>query len=162
MQRRQNGAERLRQQIDPAGAFEHPDRYQHGYEERNDFQDDVERFLRAVNEFVVNLQAARGRIDREETQQKRNGQDRQCIHHARKQILIRDIVRELDAENSRNESMDVNGNRERFWLVAKIDAEKRFKLFFELTGFRSNQLSRPRVTTTPFLIWFNYDLIGSP
>jgi hypothetical protein len=53
--------ERARAQIDSAGAFKHVDRHQHGDEERNDFKDDAESFLRALDELVINLEPREAR-----------------------------------------------------------------------------------------------------
>jgi hypothetical protein len=98
----QDRAEQFRQQIDSARAFEHSNRYQHRHQKRNDSQNDVERFLSPFHELVINLDPARGSVDREKTQQKRNRQDRQDIDHSRKGILQRGISRHWQSKEIRH------------------------------------------------------------
>ena len=68
MERRENRSEQTSQQVNSARAFEHADADQHRDQERNDFQDHAEPFLRTFDEFLVDLDPARGGVDRKKAQ----------------------------------------------------------------------------------------------
>src|SRR5881398_2947178 len=87
MQRRQDRRKRATQEVDPPSALKHPDRHQHCDQKRNDLQNNAKAFFRAFDKLFVNLHAARRGVEWEETEEKRNRQDRQGIHAANKNIL---------------------------------------------------------------------------
>ena len=78
----------FRQQIDSARAFKHSNGNQDRDQKRNDAQDNVKTFLRALDELLINFDPARCGIDREEAKQERNRQQRKRVHASDKSIRV--------------------------------------------------------------------------
>ncbi len=71
MQWREHWRQPFRQQIDSARAFIHSNGNQDGNQKRNDAQDNIEAFLRALDELLIDFDPARRSIDREEAKSTR-------------------------------------------------------------------------------------------
>ena len=67
--------ERAAEHVDSACTAEHADGHKNGDEEGNDAQGHLESFLRALDEFLVDRNAAQRGIEREEREEKRDGED---------------------------------------------------------------------------------------
>ena len=67
--------ERPAEHVDSARAAEHTDGHKNGDEEGNDAQGHLESFLRALDEFLVDRNAAQRGVEREEREEKRDGED---------------------------------------------------------------------------------------
>src|SRR5580765_2427719 len=78
----------FRQQIDSARAFKHSNGNQDRDQERNDAQDNIKTFLRALDELLINFDPARCSIDRKEAKQERNRQKGKRVHASDKSIRV--------------------------------------------------------------------------
>src|SRR5437016_3908692 len=78
----------FRQQIDSARASKHSNGNQDRDQKRNDAQDNIKTFLRALDELLINFDSARCGIDRKEAKQERNRQQRKRVHASDESIGV--------------------------------------------------------------------------
>src|SRR5438270_8104854 len=101
------------QQIDSARASKHSNGNQDRDQKRNDAQDNIKTFLRALDELLINFDPARCGIDRKEAKQERNRQQRKRVHASDKSIsVVGDRIPESRWLNHSNEN-ECEENEER-------------------------------------------------